>query len=88
MRTDRISAQTIYNVLAKRCLQTAQATIKPHDLRRSFATHLFEKGEDALTVGRLMGHTSVNTTKAYDMRDEKAARAAADRLTLKEKKND
>ncbi len=83
MRTERISAQTVYNVLAKRSLQTAQEIIKPHDLRRSCITHMLEKGVDLSTAGRIAGHVKPDTTQRYDMRGEKAAREAADKLTLK-----
>lgn len=83
MQTERISAQTVYNVLKRRSLSTAQEIIKPHDLRRSFATHLLEKGADVVVVGALMGHVKIETTKGYDRRGEKAAKEAASRLTLK-----
>jgi len=37
----------------------------PHDLRRTFATRLLEKGVDIVTVSQLLGHTSITTTQIY-----------------------
>lgn len=49
----------------------------PHDLRRTYITRLLEKGADALTVSKLVGHSSVQTTMRYDKRDERAKAAVA-----------
>ena len=39
--------------------------VSSHTARRSFATNLFLKGADILTISRLMGHTSVDNTQRY-----------------------
>jgi integrase len=49
----------------------------PHDLRRTYITRLLEKGADALTVSRLVGHSNVQTTMRYDKRDDRAKAAVA-----------
>jgi len=42
-----------------------QRQVKPHDLRRTYATWLLEAGVDLRTVQVLLGHASPNTTARY-----------------------
>ena len=39
--------------------------IKFHALRHTYATRLFESGANILTVARLLGHSSIETTQIY-----------------------
>lgn len=75
-----ISGQTIYDIVIRRYKEAGLKRLTPHDLRRTFATKLLENGEDVFLVQDLMGHSSVETTKNYDRRDEKAKTKAAKAL--------
>jgi integrase/recombinase XerD len=37
----------------------------PHSIRHAFATHLMNAGVDILTISKMLGHRSVNTTDIY-----------------------
>jgi site-specific recombinase XerD len=56
--------------------------LTPHDMRRSYATELLDKGADLLQVQALMGHSDVNTTKIYDRRGERGKQAAIEKFPV------
>jgi integrase/recombinase XerD len=43
--------------------------ITPHTFRRSFATHLYRRQAQLLTIQKLLGHSSVQTTEKYIQND-------------------
>ena len=53
--------------LLKKRTQQAQIpkNITPHTFRRSFATLLYQKGAQLITIQKLLGHSSVQTTEGY-----------------------
>lgn len=57
------------------------------DLRRTFSTRLLESGVDIISVGQLLGHTSVTTTQRYTMTNQDEKRRAVSRLDTKEATN-
>lgn len=52
----------------------------PHDMRRTFATNLFNLGVDIVTVKDMMGHSNIATTQRYDKRGAEKMKAAVKKL--------
>jgi len=73
----RLTAQAVYNMLARRAQAAGVAKFSPHDLRRSFVSDLLEAGADIATVAKMAGHANVQTTARYDRRPEAAKQKAA-----------
>lgn len=57
--------------------------IYPHQLRKTFATELYVRGEDLTTIQRLLGHSDPKTTLRYIGASGAKERAAVQRLTFR-----
>jgi len=67
-RGGRLSRQSAWSVLRTAAARAGLlASISPHTLRHSFATHLLDGGADVRVVQELLGHASVTTTQIYTM---------------------
>jgi site-specific recombinase XerD len=75
-----MTSQAIYNMLHKRGQEAKIKNFSPHDMRRTFISHLLDAGADIATVSKMAGHANVQTTARYDRRPEDAKRKAASLL--------
>ena len=79
---ENLTGQSIYEMLKVRAQQADVSKLSPHDFRRTYISNLLDNGVDIVTVQKLAGHASVETTANYDRRGEKAKRQAVDSLSL------
>jgi integrase/recombinase XerD len=77
-----MNSQGIYDLLKKRSEQAGIENCSPHDLRRTFVTRLLESGIDINTVRQLAGHTDIQTTARYDLRDVKAQKKSCSKINI------
>jgi site-specific recombinase XerD len=75
VRQRRLSTEAVARIVARRAHVAGVGEVRPHDLRRAFATRLLETGVDVLVVQRSLGHRSVTTTQIYDCRIDSASQA-------------
>jgi site-specific recombinase XerD len=76
----RLDGRSLAVILEKRATEAGIPPFSPHDLRRTTATHLLDKGIDIALVQRMLGHAHVSTTLLYDRRGESAKHRAAELL--------
>lgn len=65
---DRSNIWKMMKQLAKRAKVKAQKVF-PHNLRHLFATTYYKKFKDVVRLADILGHSSVNTTRIYTMKD-------------------
>ncbi len=72
----QMTTQSLYDLIKKRSVDAGINHCSPHDLRRTFVTRLLESGIDINTVRQLAGHSDIQTTARYDLRDDREQRRA------------
>ena len=61
-------------------LKHYRPTVRIHDLRHSYASHLVSIGVSLHIVGKLLGHTQASTTMRYAHLQDETLRAATNRF--------
>lgn len=64
----------------KRILRQYRPTVRMHDLRHTYASHLVSVGTSLQIVGKLLGHTQPQTTARYAHVADEALRNATERF--------
>ena len=77
-----ITPQAVQIIIERRREQAGVALFRPHDLRRTFATHLREQGVDLSAIRLALGHSNIATTERYFQNHEEAIRAASQTITF------
>jgi integrase len=72
----------ILKILKKRASDAGVESFSPHDFRRTFCSDLLDAGVDLVTVQKLAGHASPETTAKYDRRGEEVKQQAVQKLSI------
>jgi integrase/recombinase XerD len=83
-RGQRLTRQGLWLIIKHYVNQVGiVATVTPHTLRHSFATHLLNNGADLREVQERLGHASASTTQVYrQVSDDNAAEVIIDGRAL------
>ena len=88
LQNKRLNVRSVENLVKKYASRvTTLKKITPHKLRSTYGTSLYQETEDIYLVADVLGHKDVNTTrKHYAAQEDARRRAAANVVTLREKK--
>jgi site-specific recombinase XerD len=76
-----LTDEALAKMLKKRIAQAGLSKSATwHDFRRTFASNLFDRGADIVTIQGMLGHASPATTSGYDRRDGRAKERAIEQL--------
>ncbi|MCC5665772.1 site-specific integrase [Nostoc sp. CHAB 5784] len=78
----RMSEQGVLRALRRHGEKADVEAFTPDDFKRTFIGNLLDAGADIVTVAKLAGHASPNTTSKYDRRGEAAKKRAIDLLNV------
>ena len=81
-----MNPDAVLKILKKRAHQAGVESFSPHDFRRTFCSDLLDAGVDLVTVQKLAGHASPETTAKYDRRGEETKQRAVQRLSISARK--
>lgn len=81
---ERLDCAAVRFILLRRAEEAGVPPFSPHDIRRTTATHLLEKGVDLAIIQKMLGHKNISTTIVYDRRGEKAKNSAAKVLRIQD----
>lgn len=77
-----LTEDAIFKIIRQRAKAFGIEDFAPHDMRRTYATRLFDQGGDLHTVSKAMGHANVSTTQRYDKRGEDIVRRLSQQIPL------